>query len=132
MSKCPDYYITSDGREFWQFYRDECVPTILEYYPMELSQVHALQSACEYLFRAGRKSHETQAQDVAKAYSLIQRMRAISTNEDQKNTVESVVAETIGKVILERFRVEFDQTTCKPDDDYADPIRTAWGTVNHE
>lgn len=26
-------------------------------------------------------------------------------------------------------RIETAQMDCKPDDDYADPIRTAWGTV---
>ena len=50
---CPDYYRLVDGREFWEFYRDECAPLVAD--KLNDGEKHALQSACEHLFRAGLK-----------------------------------------------------------------------------
>jgi hypothetical protein len=55
---CPDYYLlaASDGREFWEFYRDECTPIVAD--KLNDGEKHALQSACEHLFRRGLKGDE--------------------------------------------------------------------------
>ena len=58
MNGCPDYYMLADwdGREFWQFYRDECSPLVFD--KLNDGEKHALQSACEHLFRRGLKGDE--------------------------------------------------------------------------
>ena len=124
MSKCPDYYITSDGREFWEFYRDECNPIEDEYCITNRSQSHALESACEYLFRAGVKTVDP-CDDIRKAFSLIERINNMETgNANAKTSLNGCVREIIGCVMLERAKKLISKA------DYADPIRTAWGTVN--
>lgn len=52
----PDYYLLHDGREFDQFYHEECEPLVR--FDLRDGQKHALQSACEHLFRRGLKSDE--------------------------------------------------------------------------
>lgn len=54
----PDWYKLADwdGRAFWEFYRDECAPIVAE--RLNDGQKHALQSACEHLFRRGFKGDE--------------------------------------------------------------------------
>ena len=54
---CPDYYLLHDGREFDQFYDDECRPLVQ--HKLTDGQKHSLQSACEHLFRRGLKSDES-------------------------------------------------------------------------
>lgn len=124
MSKCPDYYITSDGREFWEFYRDECHEIIDEYCILNRSQSHALESACEYLFRAGIKTVDP-CDDIRKAFSLINRIMSMKAIEDSKRIVTGCVREVIGCVAIERAK----KITSKADANQVDPIRTAWGTV---
>jgi hypothetical protein len=60
----PDYYLLADwdGREFWEFYRDECEPIVR--FELLDGEKHALASACEHLFRRGLKGSE--ADDLAK------------------------------------------------------------------
>ena len=54
----PDYYLLADwdGREFWEFYRDECEPIVR--FDLVDGEKHALASACEHLFRRGLKGEE--------------------------------------------------------------------------
>jgi hypothetical protein len=54
----PDYYLLADwdGREFWEFYRDECEPIVR--FELLDGEKHALTSACEHLFRRGMKGNE--------------------------------------------------------------------------
>jgi hypothetical protein len=54
---CPDYYRLADwdGRELWEFLRDECLPMVGR---LEDGEKHALLSACEHLFRRGLKGKE--------------------------------------------------------------------------
>jgi hypothetical protein len=61
---CPDYYRLADwdGRQFWEFYRDECEPIVR--FDLHDGEKHALQSACEHLFRRGFKADK--AEDVEK------------------------------------------------------------------
>jgi hypothetical protein len=61
---CPDYYRLADwdGRQFWEFYRDECEPIVR--FDLRDGEKHALQSACEHLFRRGFKGDE--GEDVEK------------------------------------------------------------------
>lgn len=53
MSDEPDYYRLADGRYFWQFYAQECAPFVS--CTLNDGEKHALQSACEHLFRRGFK-----------------------------------------------------------------------------
>ena len=57
---CPEYYRLhpADGREFFQFYHDECTPLVAD--KLNDSEKHALQSACEHLFRRGLKGSESE------------------------------------------------------------------------
>ena len=126
MSKCPDYYITSDGREFWEFFRDECHEIIDEYCIMNRSQSHALESACEYLFRAGSKTVDP-CDDIRKAFNLIDRIMGMETLEDSKKIVTECVHGTVGRVVLERAK----KIIAKAYANQVDPIRTAWGTIEH-
>lgn len=59
MMGTPDYYLLADwdGREFWEFYRDECMPLVAG---LQDGEKHALASACEHLFRRGLKGDERQ------------------------------------------------------------------------
>lgn len=61
---CPDYYRLADwdGRQFWEFYRDECEPIVR--FDLLDGEKHALTSACEHLFRRGFKT--TEAEDLEK------------------------------------------------------------------
>ena len=54
---CPDYYLLADwdGRELWEFFRDECLPLM---HRLEDGEKHALLSACEHLYRRGLKGDE--------------------------------------------------------------------------
>lgn len=53
---CPSYYRLAawDGREFWEFFRDECSPLVAD--ALNDGEKHALQSACEHLFRRDLKA----------------------------------------------------------------------------
>lgn len=61
----PDYYLLADwdGREFWEFWRDECLPLLAG---LRDGEKHALASACEHLFRRGQKKSETENDDLNK------------------------------------------------------------------
>jgi len=63
VSSEPDYYRLADGRYFWQFYAQECAPLVAD--KLNDGEKHALQSACEHLFRRGLK--ESAFADMQKA-----------------------------------------------------------------
>lgn len=121
--KCPEYYRTSGGREFWEFFRDECYPAIVETYLFSPSQTHALESACEYLFRAGVKTIDLKA-DILKAFSLIERAIDMEADAEAKRLVAAMISETVGRVMLERMRKIVGPFPL------ADPIVTAWGRID--
>lgn len=58
---CPDYYVLDDGREFRNFFAEECLAIVPSLNEMEKI---SLFTACAYLFRRGMK--EDEASDVEK------------------------------------------------------------------
>lgn len=123
MSECPEYYRVSDGRELWEFFRDECHPIITDYCLLDYSQCHALESACEYLYRAGVKDNNPE-NDVRKAFRLIDRIMSMEGNEDAKKMATGCIREVVGCVLLERARKIVANVP------QADPYKTVWGTVD--
>ena len=124
MSKCPEYYRVSDGREFWEFFRDECHEIISDYCILNNSQSHALEAACEYLFRAGTKTVDPR-DDVAKAFRLIDRIMSMESQDDARKMVTGCIREVVGCVLLERAKKIVTNTQL------ADPIVTAWGQIDN-
>ena len=124
MSKCPEYYRASDGREFWEFFRDDCHEIMDEYFILNPSQSHALESACEYLFRAGIKTVDPRT-DVAKAFCLFDRIMSMESQDDVKKNVTRCIREVVGCVLLERAKKHVIITPL------ADPIVTAWGRIDN-
>lgn len=123
MSECPEYYRVSDGREFWEFFRDECHTVIEEYCLLNQSQCHAIESACEYLYRAGVKTVDP-SDDIHKAFRLIDRAVGMEEDKDSRKQCEAIISEIIGKVMLERARKLISE---KPQ---SDPHRTVWGKID--
>ena len=124
--QCPEYYRTSDGREFWEFYRDECVPAIVEIDLFSPSQLHATEAACEYLFRAGVKTIDPKP-DILKAFRLIERAIGMTLETKEplvKKMVADMISETVGRVMIERMRKIVGHFP------HADPIVTAWGRID--
>jgi|688.fasta_scaffold431704_3 hypothetical protein len=123
MNECPAYYRVADGREFWEWYRDECTPD-LDLFCHD--QAHALESACEYIFRAGRKTANP-VDDFRKASSLIQRVVNFEKTEHSKAGTRNVVSLIIGKVVQAKIAAEIAE---KPKTvDLTDPYRAYWTTV---
>lgn len=123
MSECPSYYRVSDGREFWEWYRDECTPELDLF---NHDQAHALESACEYIFRAGRKTPNP-IEDFRKASRLIQRVIFIEQSVQGVTEVETTISVVIGKVVQAKIAAEIAE---KPKTvDLTDPIVTAWGAI---
>lgn len=120
---CPDYYITSDGREFWEFFRDSCHSVIDEYCILNQSQCHAIESACEYLYRSGIKTQDP-IDDIRKAFSLIDRAIGMEATPEAKKQAVAIINEVVGVVILERARKMIGVGVTK-----ADPIRIALWTI---
>jgi hypothetical protein len=125
MSRCPDYYITSDGREFWEFFRDSCHSVIEEYYLLNQSQCHAIESACEYLYRAGIKTPDP-VDDIRKAFRLIDRAIGMEATKEAKKQAATIINEVVGVVMLERAK----KIIGNPGMNRLDPIVTAWGAIN--
>lgn len=122
MSTCPNYYRTSDGREFWEWYRAECTPITKN--TLDQDQAHALQSAAEYIFRAGRKT-PSPVDDFRKASSLIERVVGLAKDKIDQEMVKVVVSRVVGLVVMEKMAAEIAE---KPKTvDLTDPIVTAWG-----
>jgi len=123
MSECPSYYVVADGREFWEWYRDECTPELDLF---NHDQAHALESACEYIFRAGRKTPNP-VDDFRKASRLIQRVVFIEQSVQGVTEVEATISIVIGKVVQAKIAAEIAE---KPKTvDLTDPIVTAWGAI---
>ena len=55
MTPGPDYYRLADGRQFYEYSRDELVPMCKGLDPWD---VHCIISAAEHLFRMGAKEGE--------------------------------------------------------------------------
>lgn len=125
MSECPSYYRTANGCEFWQFYEEFVIPAIADEF--NHAQHHALQSACEYLFRSGVKTPNP-ADDYRKAIRLIDRVFRISGDRgDDITEIESLVENVIGQVVFAKILKEAAE---KPETvDLMEPIETLWGRV---
>ena len=125
MSDCPSYYRTADGREFWQWYYDKVESVISDEFNQ--AQHHALNSACEYIFRAGIKT-ASPVDDYRKALSLIERVTSISEDRgDEILEIASFIETVIGKVMLAKMRKEVSE---KPKTvGQSQPIETIWGQI---
>lgn len=55
MTPGPDYYRLADGRQFYEYSRDELVPMCKDLGPWD---VHCIISAAEHYFRMGAKEGE--------------------------------------------------------------------------
>ncbi len=123
MNECPAYYRVADGCEFWEWYRDECSPELDLF---NHDQAHALESACEYIFRAGRKTPNP-VDDFRKASRLIQRVVFIEQSVQGLTEVETTISIVIGKVVQAKIAAEIAE---KPKTvDLTDPYRDYWTTV---
>jgi hypothetical protein len=130
---CPDYYqlADSDGREFWEFYRDECTPIVAD--KLNDGEKHALQSACERLFRRGLKGDE--AEDLQKYRWWLSKLitgfqpdNSEETPSDYKAAVERAIVPVLALVELRRTQkigvwAEFGPRSS------LEHITTVWGPV---
>jgi hypothetical protein len=103
MSECPSYYRTANGREFWEVYSTFC--QFGKTKDLTHDQAHALASACEYLFRAGRKTPDPR-EDFRKALSLIRRVYLIQNPNMDSGLVEDVVYKVLGWVVWLKMDAE--------------------------
>jgi hypothetical protein len=94
--------VVADGREFWEWYRDECTPELDLF---NHDQAHALESACEYIFRAGRKTSNP-VDDFRKASRLIQRVEDIEESDTAKVEAATAISIVIGKVVQAKIAAE--------------------------
>lgn len=101
---CPVYYQLVDGREFWQFYRDVVEPNIREF-KLHPSAQHALESACEYVFRNGFKGNEYSRDVYKKVYSLIERIFKIQAG-DELEGAEKAISIALGRTLVARAHTE--------------------------
>ena len=131
---CPAYYLLPDGREFFQFYHDECTPLVR--YRLNTSEQHALQSACEHLFRRGLKDDETQ--DVIKFRWWLSRcLTAFQDDESSKTpqeytaSVSRLVMPVLALVELRRLQKLGQWAELGPKTKY-ETTQTVWGTVETE
>jgi hypothetical protein len=124
VSKCPDYYLTIEGKEFWKWYLDNISPPIED--ELNIAQHHALSSACEYIFRAGVKTKDPQ-DDYRKAMSLLSRLYEISDGRgDAMHEIITLVETAIGRVMIEKMR---KVTAEKPEIVSRQIYETIWGQV---
>jgi hypothetical protein len=124
MSQCPSYYIVADGLEFYQWYADQCTPIVRN--RLTYDQAHALESACEYIFRAGRKTPNP-VEDMRKAVSLIERIDRLEDAYADSDDIARTISIVIGKVTQAKMAAEIAE---KPKTvDLTDPIVTAWGAI---
>lgn len=94
---CPDYYRLAewDGREFVDFYREECTPIVAE--SLNDSEKHALQSACEHLFRRGLKASED---DDLKKYRWWLTACLTRFQPDESDETAAEYADRVGNTIV--------------------------------
>lgn len=124
---CPEYYKTVWKNEFYQFYALFCGREARQLTP---DQAHALQSACEYIFRAGVKTPDPR-DDYRKALDLITRVYTLENSGLSTGEEEAIVERVIG--IVMRCKM---QTALMPAGEsleetaVTDPIITAWGKIN--
>jgi hypothetical protein len=60
QAECPPYYLLADGRQFKDFFEEECLIHLNDLDKIEFSRV---ESACEYYFRCGLKGGESEGKD---------------------------------------------------------------------
>jgi hypothetical protein len=133
---CPDYYRLnpSDGREFYEFYHEECAPLVRD--KLNDSEKHALQSACEHLFRRGLKDDETQ--DITKfRWWLSLCITAFQPDDsgfefaDYCDLIEKTVTPVLALVELRRLQKIGEWAEVGPITKY-ETTKTAWGPVETE
>lgn len=123
MSQCPSYYYTASGMQFYQFYASNCTPIVHE---LTQDQSHALASASEYIFRAGRKTANP-IDDFRKAKDLILRIIKLPNEKLTTSETEDLISKVIGQVVRCKIEAEIAE---KPNTvDLTDPIVTAWGAI---
>jgi hypothetical protein len=128
MNECPNYYRLANGSEFWDYYATECTPHVQSV--LCYDQAHALASACEYIFRAGRKTPNP-IDDFRKAHSLIMRVESLIGEDDDREAAIELVSKIIGIVVQAKIVAEIAE---KPKTvDLADPYQWAWtGVETHK
>ena len=136
---CPDYYLLADidGRQFWEFYRDECTPIVAD--KLNDGEKHALQSACEHLFRRGLKGDE--ADDLTKyrwwLHTLLNGFQADDSGDEfaeYRDKLKNAIIPVVALVELRRNQKLGTWAELAPADlpkhVDAESIRTAWGNVS--
>ena len=128
MSECPDYYKTIYKNEFHEFYAEYCGR---EARSLSDGQKHALQSACEYIFRAGVKTPDP-CEDHGKALNLINRIYRLGNSGLSTSEEERIVERVIGIVMVCRLQTDLSHARAKEIvKSVMDPIVTAWGKIDH-
>lgn len=94
--ECPEYYKTVHKNEFHQFYSEFCAR---ESRVLSDGQKYALQSACEYIFRAGVKTPDP-TQDYGKAHDLINRIYKLNNSGLSLSEEVRIVERVIGIVTV--------------------------------
>lgn len=98
---CPSYYRVASGAEFWEFYRDMIEPHVRDV--LCPASQHALQSACEYVFRNGRKPNELQSENWQKVAALIRRAYSINSGDrEAMRNASNAIATAVGFTAIER------------------------------
>jgi len=129
----PNYYLLHplDGREFYQFYAEECSPLVAD--KLNDHEKHALQSACEHLFRRGLKDDETQ--DVIKFRWWLSRcLKAFQPDDsdmehaDYVDKLERDITPVLALVELRRLQKLGEWAELGPKTKY-ETTQTAWGPV---
>lgn len=134
--KAPSYYILADGREFDQFYDDECRPLVQ--HKLTDGQKHSLQSACEHLFRRGLKSDEES--DLAKYRWWLSRCltsyrldREVDRHEDHVEKITRFITPVLALVEFRRNQKLRNWKNLLPaisnESSKLELIPTAWGGV---
>jgi hypothetical protein len=124
MSLCPSYYRVPDGREFYQWYAETVTPLVRN--DLDHDKAHALASACEYIYRAGRKT-PSPVEDFRKASRLIERIMELCDETDDEDGITETISLAIGRVVQLKMAAEIAE---KPKTvDLTDPIVTAWGAI---
>lgn len=102
---CPSYYRVSTGAEFWEFYREIVEPHVCD--ALCSAAQHALQSACEYVFRNGRKPNEHTGENWNKVANLLHRVHLISsTTRESEKDAANAISTAIGLTVVERAFTE--------------------------
>lgn len=86
MTPGPDYYRLADGRQFYEYSRDELVPMCKGLDPWD---VHCIISAAEHYFRMGAKEGETDTD--LDAYNWWISMASIASFPESIQVIREVV-----------------------------------------